>query len=53
LHQQVCFRELGYRDGDFPVSEQAAREVLALPVHSALSKEDVEYVSQVIRAFWR
>jgi dTDP-4-amino-4,6-dideoxygalactose transaminase len=52
LHQQVCFRDLGYRDGDFPESEKAAREVLALPVHSALSGDDVAYVCQQIRAFY-
>jgi dTDP-4-amino-4,6-dideoxygalactose transaminase len=52
LHQQVCFRDLGYREGDFPESEKAAREVLALPVHSALAEQDVEYVCQRIRAFY-
>jgi dTDP-4-amino-4,6-dideoxygalactose transaminase len=52
LHQQVCFRDLGYREGDFPESEKAAREVLALPVHSALADEDVDYVCRQIRAFY-
>jgi len=52
LHQQVCFSDLGYREGDFPVSEKAAAEVLALPVHSALSEQDVDYVCQQIRAFF-
>jgi dTDP-4-amino-4,6-dideoxygalactose transaminase len=52
LHQQVCFRELGYREGDFPESEKAAREVLALPVHSAMADQDVDYVCQQIRAFY-
>jgi len=52
LHQQVCFSELGYREGDFPESEKAAREVLALPVHSALTEEDLDYVCSQIRAFY-
>jgi dTDP-4-amino-4,6-dideoxygalactose transaminase len=52
LHQQVCFRDLGYREGDFPESEKAAGEVLALPVHSALTQQDVDYVCQQIRTFY-
>jgi len=52
LHQQVCFRDLGYREGDFPESEKAAREVLALPIHSALSAQDIDYVCQRICAFY-
>ena len=52
LHQQVCFGDLGYRTGDFPESEKAADEVLAVPVHSALSEQDVDYVCQQIRAFF-
>jgi len=52
LHEQECFRELGYRAGDFPESEKAAREVLALPIHSALAGEDVDYVCAQIRAFY-
>ena len=51
LHQQVCFQDLGYREGDFPESEKAAREVLALPIHSALSTEDIEYVCRKIVSF--
>ena len=52
LHQQVCFRDLGYREGDFPQAEKAAREVLALPIHSALPEADLEYVCQRLRAFY-
>jgi dTDP-4-amino-4,6-dideoxygalactose transaminase len=52
LHQQVCFKDLGYLQGNFPESEKAAREVLALPIHSALSKEDVEYVCRKIAGFY-
>jgi dTDP-4-amino-4,6-dideoxygalactose transaminase len=52
LHQQECFRNLGLKAGDFPESEKAASEVLALPIHSALAEEDVDYVSAQIRAFY-
>ncbi len=52
LHLQACFRDLGYREGDFPESEKASREVLALPVHSALADQDIEYVCSLIRAFF-
>ncbi len=51
LHLQPCFKELGYVEGDFPESEKASRETLALPVHSALSIEDIEYVCDLIRQF--
>lgn len=51
LHQQTCFRDLGYREGDFPASEQAAREVLALPVYPGLAADEVAYVAGLLKAF--
>ncbi len=51
LHRQACFRDLGYQEGDFPASEQAAREVLALPVYPGLASEDVAYVAGLLRLF--
>jgi dTDP-4-amino-4,6-dideoxygalactose transaminase len=53
LHLQACYRDLGYREGDFPASEEAARRTLALPVHSAMPPEDVEYVCAAIAEFYR
>jgi dTDP-4-amino-4,6-dideoxygalactose transaminase len=52
LHMQKCFAGLGYKVGDFPVSEKLAEEVLALPVNPEVSREDIEYVCETIRAFY-
>ena len=52
MHEQVCFRDLGYEQGAFPESERAAAETLAIPVHSALPADDMEYIAGVIRGFY-
>ena len=52
LHLQVCFADLGYKAGDFPVSERLAQESLALPIHSELSTADIEQVCRTIQAFY-
>ncbi len=53
LHLQKCFSDLGYTKGDFPVSEKAAEEVLALPIYPELSKEQLEYIVLTIKEFYR
>lgn len=52
LHLQKCFTELGYRAGDFPASENLARESLALPVYAELADEDLEAVCHAIARFF-
>ena len=52
LHEQPCFADLGYEAGAFPVSEELARTVLALPIHSDLTPEQIEYVAVTIEKFF-
>ena len=53
LHRQKALVELGYKAGDFPVSETAAAEVLALPIFPELRDEEQGRVVDAVHAFYR
>jgi dTDP-4-amino-4,6-dideoxygalactose transaminase len=53
LHQQECFAELGYKPGQLPVSECAARETIALPIYPELTNKMIESVVASITDFCR
>ncbi|MDY6988240.1 MAG: DegT/DnrJ/EryC1/StrS family aminotransferase [Thermodesulfobacteriota bacterium] len=52
LHLQECFQSLGYPAGSFPVSEEAAKKTLALPIYPELTSEQKEYVVASVSGFW-
>jgi dTDP-4-amino-4,6-dideoxygalactose transaminase len=52
LHLQPCFQHLGYKRGDFPVSEELADNCLSLPMYAELEDNQVEYIVSKVREFF-
>jgi dTDP-4-amino-4,6-dideoxygalactose transaminase len=52
LHLQPAFKYLGYKEGDFPEAEKAAREVLSLPIQQDLTDDEITHVIENIRDFF-
>jgi len=51
LHEQECFKYLSYNSGDFPVSEEAAKNTLAIPVYPELDQEELSYIVDIFDDF--
>ncbi len=52
LHQQNCFNNLGYKYGDFPVTEELAESGLSLPMFPELTQGQVNYIAEAIKNFF-
>ena len=52
LHLQKCFKHLGYKKGDFPITEELADKCLSLPVFPELTDTEIEYVCDKIKKFF-
>jgi len=48
VHLQKCYKELGYKKGDFPIAEKCCEEILSLPMYPELSEEEIKYVVKSI-----
>jgi dTDP-4-amino-4,6-dideoxygalactose transaminase len=53
IHLQGVYRFLGYERGSFPEAETAAEEIISLPMYPSLTEEEIRYVCDTIRTFYR
>jgi len=53
LHMQEAFADLGYKEGDFPISEAMGKKVISLPMCAYKTDEEIEEVCEIIRRFYK
>ena len=51
IHLQEAYQDLNHHQGDFPVAERLAQELLSLPMYPELTEEQIAYVCAGIRSF--
>lgn len=52
LHLQPALKQLGYKEGDFPLTEKLSKEMLSLPMYAELTDEQISYVCEKIKEFF-
>ncbi len=50
-HLARCYEHLGHKEGDYPITEQYANQVLSLPIYTGMTDDEVEYVTEKLNAF--
>jgi len=53
LHLQKAYDHLGYKEGDFPIAERAAKRLLSLPMYPELTRDQIKYVADSIKEFMK
>ena len=51
LHMQKAYEHLGYKEGDFPITERIAKRLLSLPMYPELTRDQIKYVTDAIKEF--
>jgi dTDP-4-amino-4,6-dideoxygalactose transaminase len=51
VHLQAATKFLGYKQGDFPVTEQVVSQILSLPMYAELVDDEIKYVTDAINTF--
>jgi len=52
IHTQEAYSDMGWKEGDFPLTEQLCGEILSLPIYGSLSDEQVDHVVATVRGLW-
>lgn len=53
IHLQKAYKHLGYKEGSFPVTERLAKRIISLPIFPELEQQEIEYIVQEIRTFFK
>ncbi len=48
MHLQECYKDLGYKEGDFPIAEEISKTQLSLPMYYGMTDEEINYVIDTI-----
>lgn len=51
MHLQECYRDLGYKEGDFPIAEEISATELSIPMYYGMTDEEIQYIIDKVNAF--
>ena len=51
MHLQECYKDLGFKEGDFPIAEKISRTELSIPMYYGMTDEEISYVIEAINEF--